>query len=107
MALSDHYPADRATATEQAAVDALHVLYRFFDAEGVLLYVGITCNPGTRMMTHARQKSWWSQVASSTMQHLDSREALEDAERLAIRSEFPKYNLCGARWPATIELRTA
>jgi hypothetical protein len=41
-------------------------LYRFYDASGRLLYVGIAGNPGRRFAQHGRDKSWWSQVASST-----------------------------------------
>lgn len=73
----------------------VHCLYRFFDASAALLYVGITCNPGARIKAHSTQKDWWREVASSTMEHFDSREALANAERHAIRTEGPKYNIAG------------
>ena len=50
----------------------LHVLYRFFDASGNLLYVGITCNPSGRFSDH-RTKNWWRDVANITLEHADSR----------------------------------
>ena len=73
----------------------LHVLYRFFDAHNDLLYVGITCNPGARIQTHARQKMWWLEMASMTAEHFPSRRALQRAELEAIRAEDPRYNIVG------------
>lgn len=40
-----------------------HALYRFYDAAGALLYVGITIDPGSRWRSHAHDKPWWQQVA--------------------------------------------
>jgi hypothetical protein len=37
--------------------DQAHKLYRFFDADGVLLYVGITMNPGARWDCHSKRQS--------------------------------------------------
>src|SRR5206468_10392091 len=37
-----------------------HVLYRLYDEEGVLLYVGITNAINTRFKTHAGSQPWWS-----------------------------------------------
>lgn len=68
-------------------------LYRFFDAGGQLLYVGIAGNPGRRFGQHAKDKTWWTQVASSSMQHFNQRVEAERAERAAIRSEGPLHNV--------------
>ena len=70
----------------------LHVLYRFFDASGNLLYVGITCNPSGRFSDH-RTKNWWRDVANITLEHADSRNELEQLEIAAIQSENPRYNI--------------
>lgn len=70
-----------------------NALYRFFDAENELLYVGITCNPSARIKAHKSDKEWWADVASMTMEHFDTREELEEAERNAIRIERPRFNI--------------
>ena len=76
---------------------AIHALYRHFDGQGQLLYVGITLDPGGRTKCHARNKRWWleEEVATMTIEYLPSREALKRAELYAIRSENPKYNIVG------------
>ncbi|CPT90795.1 Putative resolvase [Mycobacteroides abscessus] len=75
--------------------EALNVLYRMWSEQGELLYVGVTCNPGGRLNSHARQKRWWREVASTTMEQFPSRSALLEAELDAIRTENPKYNIVG------------
>lgn len=70
-----------------------HILYRFFDKDDVLLYVGITNNPKNRFKGHQKEKSWFNKVTHSTMEHFGSRNELEDAEVRAIQTEKPKYNV--------------
>lgn len=67
-------------------------LYRLYDANEQLLYVGITNDPPSRMVQHAGDKTWWPQVAQHSIEWLDSREAALDAERSAIITERPRYN---------------
>ena len=71
----------------------LHVLYRFFDAHGELLYVGRTNNPPQRLNGHKADKDWWRDVSNVAMEHYESFAALEQAERDAIKNENPKYNI--------------
>jgi predicted GIY-YIG superfamily endonuclease len=68
-------------------------LYRLYDADGRLLYVGITTDPKTRFASHATYKSWWGQVARKDVTWLQGtwREALV-TEAAAIRMERPKFN---------------
>lgn len=68
-------------------------LYRFFDSTGALLYVGITATPGARWKKHAADKSWWTDVTTATVEHHPTREAVEAAERQAIRTEYPRHNV--------------
>lgn len=70
-----------------------HVLYRFYDAAGLLLYVGITCNPPQRFREHRDSKDWWTEVERVTLQHYRNRENLARAERRAIRDEHPLHNI--------------
>lgn len=73
--------------------EAPHVLYRFFGRDGSLLYVGITANVGSRWKTHSREKPWWTEVASCTIEHFTDRPSVEGAEIQAIRTEAPQYNV--------------
>jgi predicted GIY-YIG superfamily endonuclease len=70
-----------------------HALYRFYNAAGELLYIGITGNLGQRWDQHNAGKPWWAEVASSTVEHFDSRTAVLAAEKAAIAAERPKYNV--------------
>lgn len=71
----------------------LHVLYRFFNTAGVLLYVGITNSVWRRIASHEAVQPWWAEVASATMEHHPDRKSLTHAERAAIKSEHPLYNV--------------
>ncbi|MBO0863472.1 MAG: GIY-YIG nuclease family protein [Mycobacterium sp.] len=68
-------------------------LYRFFADDGDLLYVGISANPGHRFEQHARQKPWWREVDEVRIEHFDDYATAGEAERQAIATEHPWYNL--------------
>jgi hypothetical protein len=68
-------------------------LYRFFNAEGALLYVGITKNFGQRWTNHAKSKPWWPEAQRHTAEWFDTRREAEAAEKQAVVAECPKYNL--------------
>jgi len=67
-------------------------LYRFFAADGRLLYVGITENPGQRWESHMRTQPWWQRVRRQVSEWYPTREAAEAAELIAIRHEQPLFN---------------
>lgn len=69
-----------------------HVLYRFFDHENVLLYVGITKRIYARSDAH-RAQPWWDEVVRIEIEDYPDREATREAELAAIRTENPKYNI--------------
>lgn len=71
-------------------------LYRHFDADGALLYVGISLNSIKRTMQHRSGARWFEQIARITIEWLPSREEAEQAERNAIRSERPANNVVHA-----------
>lgn len=68
-------------------------VYRFFDEEGSLLYVGIAVHPRTRWRAHAAEKQWWPSVARKTVEWCDTREEAADREYEAIAAENPMYNV--------------
>lgn len=71
----------------------LHTLYRFYNASGDLLYVGITNNPPRRLGEHRDAKAWWQEVARIDMEQHPDRLALHTAERRAIETERPRHNI--------------
>lgn len=73
-----------------------HALYRFFDAAGALLYIGITWDIADRFPRHALDKPWWSDIANITVETYPDRAAVLEAERLAIKAESPLYNIVHA-----------
>jgi hypothetical protein len=67
-------------------------LYRFYDAEWRILYVGISWNPRERFGRHEDEKPWWEYVAFVRVDHYAVREAAEQAEQDTIREERPPFN---------------
>jgi predicted GIY-YIG superfamily endonuclease len=77
-----------------------HLLYRFFDADGSPLYIGITWTPRERWRNHRKRKTWWHLVAAAVVEcHESEHEALR-RELAAIKTESPMHNKrgvsCGA-----------
>lgn len=68
-------------------------LYRFFAQDGQLLYVGITINPAIRWHQHSKNKPDWRKVAVVRLEHHENREDALDAERQAIQTELPLWNI--------------
>lgn len=75
-------------------------LYRHFDADGALLYVGITNDPRRRLKQHKRTARWSEQIASVTVKWLADRDEAIAAERKAIAEERPLFNGGEVRGPA-------
>lgn len=76
-----------------------HALYRFFDADGTLLYVGLTSDPGRRWKSHEANQPWWHLVRRAEMEMFPSREAVRAAEKAAIVAECPKHNVAHSKHP--------
>lgn len=68
-------------------------LYRLYDADDRLLYVGITTSPKTRFASHATYKHWWPQVDRKDVTWLAGTwgQALT-IEAAAIQNEKPQFN---------------
>lgn len=73
-----------------------NVLYRFWSADGELLYIGITNDPHERFRSHRATKPWWRAVATITLERHPDRTTLAAAEQKAIRDEGPTYNVTHA-----------
>lgn len=68
-------------------------LYRLSDADGNLLYVGITNDTKRRFASHRRTKAWWSEVANEEIVWCTSLPDAERAEKAAIAEGKPRYNV--------------
>ena len=68
-------------------------LYRHFDSEGRLLYVGISYNALARLSQHENDKPWADDICSVTIQHFESRNLAIEAECAAIKKEKPLHNI--------------
>jgi hypothetical protein len=70
-------------------------LYRYFDSDDVLLYVGITQRDGQRHREHAKNSDWFSLVKTHTITRYPNRQDALEAEAFAIATENPLYNVVG------------
>lgn len=67
-------------------------LYRLYDANDVLLYIGISRAPDWRMKGHLLDKEWFHLVARRTVQWYSSRSAALAAEAAATAAEKPVHD---------------
>lgn len=68
-------------------------LYRFFDADGRLLYVGASGRFQKRVASHRAHAKWWDVAAMCRIQRYPTlREALA-AEAVVIATEHPIHNI--------------
>ena len=68
-------------------------LYRCYDREGALLYIGVAKHFGLRWSRHKGKTPWWDQVHRQTVEWYDSRPEALDAEADAIFAEQPRHNV--------------
>lgn len=68
-------------------------LYRYFTIDGELLYIGITVDPPVRDRTHRRKAEWYELVSYRSSEWYDTIYLAEDAERIAIKTERPVFNI--------------
>lgn len=71
-----------------------HVLYRLYDADSQLIYVGRSIGFPTRVRDHSGNR-WFERVATITVEHFRSEAACSRAELNAIRTENPALNVHG------------
>lgn len=71
-------------------------LYRLWNADHSLLYVGITDNVDARMEEHRADKPWWGEVDQVSTEELRSRRQALEAESRAIFWEQPRHNILGS-----------
>jgi predicted GIY-YIG superfamily endonuclease len=74
-------------------------LYRHFNSDGQLLYVGISLSAVSRLRAH-KSSSWASSIARVDVKTFSTREEALVAERLAIQTEYPMHNRAMSCRPA-------
>lgn len=68
-------------------------LYRHFDADGRLLYVGISLSTAARLTQHRATSHWFHKIARVEIEKHPSRHTALKAEKQAILNERPICNL--------------
>jgi excinuclease UvrABC nuclease subunit len=68
-------------------------LYRHFDKNDRLLYVGISLSVFQRLAQHRSRAHWFEQICRVEMEQFATREEAKAAERVAIKREKPLFNI--------------
>jgi len=72
-------------------------LYRHFDKDKNLLYVGISLSVVSRLKQHYQKSGWAENISIVTVEKFPSREEALRAEAKAIQSENPRFNIQGRK----------
>lgn len=67
-------------------------LYRHYDSEGKLLYIGISTNITARIAAHRSNSHWFDQVSIIKIENFSCLKELRFAEKKAVEQEEPFYN---------------
>ncbi len=70
-----------------------YVLYRFYGSNDVLLYIGISRSFVKRRTWHKKKSRWYTMIEKTVTTEYPSQTEAEIAERKAIISERPAYNV--------------
>lgn len=73
-----------------------HWVYRIYDAEARLIYVGITSRGIARLDTHAQNGTWGKDVVLVGVEHFPTRADALAREAALIREFRPKHNTVGS-----------
>lgn len=87
-----------------ADVPAGSLVYRLYDRQGRLLYVGSSDELGRRLTRHATNALWWRNSERITWERWGSRSDALWAESRAIWNERPMHNVVGANTDEPIAL---
>lgn len=84
-------PTDRLLAAHPDARGAY--VYRCFDSDRALLYIGSTKQvPRNRMYLHRTSRAWWPEVTLIEYEWVLSLKVARVYERVLIQEEAPRYN---------------
>lgn len=72
-------------------------LYKHYDSDGNLLYVGISFSIAQRISQHKKSSNWFADSGHITILKFASRSLAEEAEQKSIRNENPLHNVLHRR----------
>lgn len=72
--------------------DRPHYLYRLFDADQTLLYIGCTIDFPKRLAEHRRKQPWADRIIWWLFDHYPDQASALVAEEEAIKAESPEFN---------------
>jgi hypothetical protein len=84
--------ADKALAFLNQNLEPACYLYRHYHPNGDLLYVGISLDAVARQRRHAKGAIWHNLICRIVIEPFETREQALEAEQVAIKTEFPKFN---------------
>ena len=73
--------------------ERVNILYKFYNKDKELLYVGITNSPDKRFYIHSMDKEWFSEVYAVMCSKEMTRNEIRIYEIYTIAKEKPKYNI--------------
>ena len=81
-------------------------LYRHFDKDHNLLYVGISLDAFNRLTQHRQNANWYDLISLMTIESFANRKELLAAEKIAIYKEKPVHNKIYANKKITSKLKS-
>ncbi len=88
---------EQAPREDRSEVNIPTSVYKLYDADGRLLYVGVTRHGYRRLNQHAKEKPWWSEVVKAEFEHLPDTRSAFAREAVLIRTASPAYNIAQPR----------
>ena len=86
-------PADRQSFKAFGTAEpGAEYLYRLYDEDMTLLYVGITWNPFVRWTAHSKNHDWWGRVAHVDIHQCPDNRSARDWETWCIKHLDPIHN---------------
>lgn len=77
---------------EVSKLAAPAILYRLFDEDEVLLYVGVTDDIIRRLKRHMKTQPWANRIAMVSVEDFDTRDIALEMEREVVVAERPLFN---------------
>jgi hypothetical protein len=81
------------SASNPSTAPRTNSVYKYFDAQKILIYVGITSAGALRNRQHNSDKAWWPFVAEQSVEHFDSRDMAHACEVALIQRYRPPFNI--------------
>ena len=69
------------------------ILYRFWDSDGILLYVGISKDFDKRFSQHSKQAAWYEFHSEYKIEDIPIEATAFDYEKFVVQTEKPLFNI--------------